>query len=204
MRHQVDFDPATHTYTRRGAELPGVTRILKDAGLTPPYPEDRGWLEFGHAVHKCCELFVQDRLIVGEDGRSYPGTLYQGSTVLWPYINGFAEKVREMRIKPILVEHRVYHDVEGYAGTLDLCCTVFDEYEAIVDLKTGAPPESTALQTALYDLALSRERSHKGHRKRFSFYLMPDRCVVKQYQDDFDYAAALGAVALWKWKRKKR
>jgi len=54
-------------------EVPGVTRILKDMGLTPPYPEDRGWLEFGTAVHRACELMLLDRLEIGEVGE-YPGT----------------------------------------------------------------------------------------------------------------------------------
>lgn len=181
-----------HRYWRNGNEVPGVTRILGDLGLTPPYPEDRGWLEFGRAVHKCTELFLYDRL-----------DLATTSPVLVPYVNGFAEKAQEMRIRPIRLEHRVYHDTEGYAGTLDIVCSVFDAEEAIIDCKTGAPPECTALQLALYDLAEQRQSKPLGvplPRKRYAFYLQPDRCIVKPYTDPFDYTAAIAAVRLWKWK----
>ena len=186
-----------HRYWRNGNEVPGVTRMLGDLGLTPPYPEDRGWLEFGRAVHKCTELFLYDRLDVTTT-----------SSVLVPYVNGFAEKVQEMRIKPIKMEHRVYHDTEGYAGTLDILCTVFDAEEAIIDCKTGAPPECTALQLALYDLADGSSKgpfmvagsTPWGCRKRYAFYLQPDRCIVKEYRDPYDYTAAIAAVRLWKWK----
>lgn len=191
-----------HRYWRNGIEVPGVTRILRETGLTPPYPEDRGWLAFGKAVHRACELLMKGRLQIGADGKSYPGT----SPLLWPYINGVAEKIAELRIRPIGNEEFIYHDLEGYAGQLDLHCYVLDGDEALIDLKTGAPPPSTALQLALYDLARSRQPQYvrSAPRRRYSFYAQPNRCIVKYYDDPlFDNQAALGAVHLWKWKYGK-
>lgn len=207
----LTFEPTAHRYEYRGRHVPNVTGILTDLKVSPPYPADRGWLEFGKAVHKCCELAMQDKLVVEQwhDGSfTYPGT----SEVLWPYITAFRQKVAEYKIIPKETELLVYNDMQGYAGMLDLFCTIFDGDEAIIDFKTGRPPECVRLQTAAYDMALNRTLGlpeRKKMRRRFAMYLFEDE--VKQtgnarmieFTDPFDYEAFSGMVAHWKWKNKK-
>lgn len=204
MRMKIDFESSSHIYRVDGVVRPHVTRILKDLGLTPPYPEDRGWLGFGQAAHRCCELLVLGRLDqYGSNGdRHYPGT----DEVLWPYIAGFHQKIEELEIRPIAVEQLVYHPTEGYCGKLDLLCTMNGKAdECIVDLKrcTGNPPNSTALQTAAYDLAYPGPQS--GKRRRFALKLDPFRARLIEYNDSgCDSQAWIGAVRLWKWLNRKR
>lgn len=86
----LEFQPEGHIYRWNGNAVPHATGILRDLGLTPPYPEDRSWLEFGRLVHRCCELQLQDRLDLSATGR-----------LLVPYVNGFVQNVEEMRIRTL-------------------------------------------------------------------------------------------------------
>jgi len=110
-----------------------------------------------------------------------------------PYLNGFAVKVRELKLRIVTTEQLVYHDAEGYAGKMDFFCVVNGNTPALVDLKTGAPPPSTALQTALYALALQRQEKiqHIADWRRFSIELKPERSILKEYTDPYDYTLRL-------------
>src|SRR5579885_2641425 len=177
MLQHLEFDSVEHAYRMGGRQLPSVTQILEGLRLTPPYPEDRGALDFGRAVHKCCELAA--------NGRWNPTTT---SPVLVPYVNGFMEKVREMNIRPIATELRVWDPIELYAGTMDLWCWIYDEEQAVIDLKTGVPPACVELQTAGYVTALRRLLASMDTTfpkvsktiRRFSMQLLPDRAVNRE------------------------
>lgn len=192
----LTFEPETHTYQWRGAVVPSVTQILKDLGLSPNYPPDRGWLEFGRQVHRCCDLVLRNRL-------------ESCGPLLEPYVEAFRDVVRTYQIEPINTEMQVYHFMLGYAGTLDLHCKIFGKDEAIIDYKTGIPPECVGLQTAGYDMALASALGQKygiGRRRRFALRLLTDetkttgKAKLVEYTDSFDYAAFEGAVNVWKWK----
>ncbi len=201
----LTFDPVEHRYAYRGEEKPSVTRVLKDMRVAPPYPPDKGKMELGRAVHRCCELIIRDRLVMLPGEERYPGT----APILWPYLDAFRQKVDEYQIEPIDAELAVYNDEEGYAGTLDLVCYIFGRKDiAIFDYKSGVPPACTALQTAAYDMALNRimglPARHRP-RRRFALHLFTDeveqtgRAKVTEYKDKFDYDAFLGIMAHWKW-----
>ncbi len=205
----LTFDPAEHRYAYRGADVPHVTGILKDMRIAPPYPPDTGKMALGTAVHKCCWLILNNRLEIA-DGKEdrYPGT----ARALWPRLDAFRQKVDEYQMKPIAAEHLVYHDQEGYAGTLDLHCTIFGRDEAVWDYKTGRPPECTALQLAAYDMARNRDLglpSRHRPRRRFALHLFDDdlletgRARVTEFRDPFDYDAFLGILTHWKYVNRK-
>jgi len=197
MTSPLTLEAETHTYHWRGNAVPGVTQILKDLGLSPNYPEDRGWLQFGRDVHRCCDLVLRDRL-------ESCGPVYQ------PYVDAFKAAVATYQIEMLGTEMRVYHDRLGYAGTLDLLCRVFGKDEAIIDYKTGVPPECVGLQTAGYNLALSSQLGQRFgvglNRRRFSLRLLTDeakttgKAKLVEYTDPFDYTAFEAAAQLWKWK----
>ncbi len=194
MTTPLTFEPEAHVYRWRGAVVPSVTQILKDLGLSPNYPEDRGWLQFGRDIHRCCDLVLRDRL-------ESCGAVYA------PYVEAFRDVVKTYQIEPINTEMQVYHDSLGFAGTLDLHCRIFGT-PAIVDYKTGVPPECVGLQTSGYDLALSRmlQVPPTLKRRRFALRLLTDetkttgKAKLVEYTDPFDYEAFAGAVAVWKWR----
>ncbi len=196
MTTPLTFEPEAHVYRWRGAVVPSVTQILKDLGLSPNYPEDRGWLQFGRDIHRCCELVLRDRL-------ESCGAVYL------PYVEAFRDFVKTYRVEPINTEMQVYHSTLGYAGTLDLNCRLFGKDEATVDYKTGVPPECVGLQLAGYEMALASATGRKfglGQRRRFSLRLLTDetkqmgKAKLVEYTDPFDYQAFEGAVNVWKWR----
>lgn len=198
-----DFDEAAHRYSHQGREYPSVTKMFAALGLEPPYPADdpNGLKPRGTAIHRACDLAAWDRL---DKARTTPELI--------PYVEGFEEKKREMNIRPIYTETRGVHLIEGYAGTLDLLCHAYDNDLAIIDYKSGHPARCVELQTALYAyLALYMEGfkekpifTRDKMPRRFSMQLTPGRAIVRECRDEFDYTAALGAVALYKWQAEKR
>lgn len=198
-----DFDEAAHRYSYVAREYPSVTKMFAALGLEPPYPSDdpKGLKPRGTAIHRACDLAAWDRL---DKART--------TQELIPYVDGFEEKVREMNIRPIYTERRGVHLIEGYAGTLDLFCRVYDDDLAVIDYKTGNPPRCVELQTAGYGLLALYMESFKAAPlftrdkmpRRFSMQLTPGRAIVRECSDPFDYTAFLGAVALYKWQQEKR
>lgn len=198
----VTFDAESHRYYRGGREHVAATKVIESLRLSPPYPEDKGQMAFGTACHKASELAMWGKL----DEKTT-------SPVLMPYVNGVMEKVREMRIRPICTELRIWHP-EGYAGTMDLWCLVYDDEMAVIDYKTGRPPNCVELQLALYVEGLAAMHragivqtafpvNYQKEVRRFSMQLLPERAVVRECKDEYDYAAALGAVRVWKWKNQR-
>ncbi len=196
----LTFEPDAHIYRWRGEVRPSVTQVLKDMKISPSYPPDRGWLEFGTAVHRCCQLVLLDRLDLDET-----------SPVLHPYVDAFRRVRDDYRLEPIATELAVYHEDLGYAGTLDLHCRVFGKDHAIIDYKTGAPPESTALQTAAYDLALSRMQGFpsRSGRRRFAMRLLTDetkttgKTKLTEFTDPMDAEYFKGILLHWKYQNRK-
>jgi hypothetical protein len=194
----IQFDEELHEYRVDSRVLPSVTNIISDLKLSPPYPEDRGALGFGKAVHKAAELYIADRL---DKANTNP--------VILQYLTGLEEKTTEMRLRPIGQELRVWHKYLGYAGTLDYFGYVYDGDLAIIDYKSGQPPPCVELQTAGYELALRSMNFvpiEPGTKlRRFSMQLLPDRAIVKEHKNrELDHAAWTGAVNLYYWKQLRK
>ena len=196
-----EFDEGSHRYSHEGRPYQSVTQILTGLKLTPPYPPDTGQQARGTAIHRAAELAVWDRL---DDSRT--------SQEILPYIEGLRVKMAEMKIRPILTEVRGVHLAECYAGTTDLLCTVFDAELAIIDYKSGTPPRCVQLQTAGYGELLAYMESLKAKPlftrdkmpRRFSMELTPNRAIIRECTDPYDYHAWLGAVRLFKWLQEHR
>jgi hypothetical protein len=107
----ASFDADTHTYRDdEGGVIPSVTRILKDAELTPALYKtlDPWYAEKGHAVHAATEYF--DR-----------GTLDPDSVD--PQIKGYLDAYRQFRkdlpLDILSIELRLRHPRYRYSGTID-------------------------------------------------------------------------------------
>ncbi len=167
----VQFDEATHTYTRDGVVLPGVTTILKRISKALYRHVDPALMEraaaLGTAVHKLIELDIAGTL--DEDALDPQLHLYLKSWRQFRATSGF---------RPLLSEVVVWSDRYGYAGQLDMLGELHD-FIALIDAKRCAQvPVTAGPQTAGYEIA-ARERFPEifasGKRvKRFALQLNTD------------------------------
>lgn len=107
---------------------------VKEAGIKA--------MDEGSKVHDACE-----RIMKGETISFYNDELQTENYKLfeeWLPITRFVDAYRELEIQPILIEQTIYSQEYGYAGTLDLLCTLKPDKNknervvAIVDLKRSS------------------------------------------------------------------
>lgn len=151
----IRFDPVQHRYWRGEVELPSVTQILKDNGVTPPYPETedgRIQRDLGSALHRVCELYDLGKLDVDAFRR-----MDQERPPHLRIEHGFNEYLRFLtEHKPTWthIEHIVYLESWSYVGTLDRAGFI-NGRKSVVDIKrTKSPIPATGLQVAGYAMAL--------------------------------------------------
>lgn len=110
------FDPRTHTYRVRGEIRPHITEIVpSDFSHVPPRNLERARLR-GSAVHKATELY--DLKVFDWCCSEIMG---QPFIKIEPYLLAWVKAVNEYEIEfePCDVERRLYHPIDGYAGTGD-------------------------------------------------------------------------------------
>jgi len=138
-----EFDADFHVYTLDGEELPSVTQILEAAGIIDyshiPWNVRHLALERGRAVHAATEL--DDRGDLDE-------------TTLDPMLEGHLAAWRRFRAEtgftPTLIEHRDYHRLHRYAGTIDRLGNFNGGRAAVLDIKTNHAEPWVRLQLAAY------------------------------------------------------
>lgn len=146
MAYALDFNPDTHVYSLRGQRLESVTQVLEDVGISnylslPPDVREEA-LHRGRVVHEAICLDIE-------------GDLDDGSVPV-PYI-GYVLAARQFRQDSKLqvekCEHRAYHAVHKYAGTLDfkgLADLGSGVRRYLGDWKTGQMPYWVRYQLAAY------------------------------------------------------
>ena len=189
------LDGSTHTYFVDGEMKPGVTRVLEDVGIIdysqiPDGVRVRA-LERGRHVHQVCQYHDEGDL----------GTVPAG---LQCYLDAWRRFRDDYVFVPRLIEHRGYHALYGYAGTLDREGVIKDGSDVLLDIKTSVAPWWAAIQTAAY--AAFMEQPAK--RRRMAVALLADgnykvhsyRCA--DYARDMnDFHAALNT---YRCKRRNR
>ena len=123
-----------HTYIDSDTDrvYPGVTSIIKDAGLMGWLPNDDYYLKRGTWVHEACALWDRGLL---EESDLAPGLV--GFVAAW-------KKYRAdtgLTPAPDFIERIGFDPVLGYCGTLD---------RNGLDIKAGAPCAWHILQAAAY------------------------------------------------------
>lgn len=150
MAGHLDFDAATHTYRLDGEVIPGVTSVLKSVGLVDysMIPQDvlQAASHRGTAVHRALEWL--DR---GELDRASIDPSLEG------YVVAYERFLVESRFVPAHIEHRVFHGIRRYAGTLDRTGLLEDKM-TVLDFKTGLVLPGHALQLAAYTNCLVMPR----------------------------------------------
>lgn len=115
-----------------GAEWPGVTTVIREAGLMGWIPDDPFYAERGTAIHEATALW--DLGVLDEE------TL---DLQIDPYLDAW-KRYRSDMMDPdisLMIEQIVVNTAVGYCGTMD---------RAGVDIKTGALCKWHILQAAAY------------------------------------------------------
>lgn len=182
------FDPEQHAYYSGGKRVPSVTQIL---GAVFPGHADQAAMERGTYVHRIVELDVQ-------------GELDELGMEEWaiPYLGCWRAFLREREVAVAASEMRVFSKAFWYAGTLDLVAVLdsLDEDSRfwVLDIKTGSPQPSHALQTVAYERAIPHITVGG---KRGALYLRPDGWTLVQHPHDApDWNAFVAALTLYNWK----
>lgn len=183
-----EYREDTHQYFIDGKEVPGVTTILKAAGL---YNEDffteEGRVR-GSYVHKACLYHLQGDLNEESIKEEYRG-----------YIEAFKLFMAESECKPILDQCEVplFSHIFRYGGTPDIPC-MFKGRKSLIDIKTGAETPTTGVQIAGYVQLIGTPAD------RYGLYLKADgKYKLKPYVDRKDIQIFNAALTLYHWRKKE-
>ena len=183
----LTFEPTTHRYTYAGQRVPGVSEIIRDAGLMPDLSFlDPWYLERGTRVHEATELYDA-------------GDLDEAS--IDPAIAGYVDGWRRFRadagdrLQITGVEVQGHHAGYGYAGRADRLGT-WDAADAVVDAKCGKPDRWHGLQLAAYAHLWVPSAT-----VRLGVYLAKDGTYkLERYADRADWPVFQAACSLWHWR----
>lgn len=135
------LDPATHTYTVRGTRLPGVSAILKAAGLIQPMEWATEWhLTRGREVHAATALYDQG---VADE--------YDFDPIVVPRLEAYKAWRASLgaRLTFTEIETSHAHPTLGYCGTPDRVA-LLDGVRTIIELKNGVEQPAHRWQAAGY------------------------------------------------------
>lgn len=189
------FDPIEHRYFLDGVEIPGVTTILKTAGLADhAYGFGDAQLRGLH-VHQACELLDLNDLDWNSVYRGWLG-----------YVKSYARFKDDQGFLPELIEHQTYHPAFRFAGTMDrrgLLPALLGDRRAELDLKTGVEEDWHRWQTGGYKIL---GQSAWSQDRRGALYLQEDGSPAKLvwHDDDADLRVFLSALTIThtKWSRR--
>jgi hypothetical protein len=143
----LTLDKDTHVYTLGSQVVPSVTEILKGAGLVDDrwFTEQCRWR--GSAVHAMCHY--------DDEGDLDESTL---DPALHGYLAAYRSFKSEMNFVATHNEHRVHHDLLGYAGTFDLKGS-FVHGQCLPDIKSGPVNKVTRYQLVAYAATQEKPRT---------------------------------------------
>jgi hypothetical protein len=125
---------------------PSTTQVLKDAGLYGDIERfgDAESMRRGRLVDAACNLLLMEKEI--------PASWYDQHPECEPYIAGYQHFLIRHKVRLIQCAFEVVNKAERYIGHPDQLI-MLDDVQAMIDIKTGGMPKTTALQTASYELA---------------------------------------------------
>jgi hypothetical protein len=192
LNSNLAYDDAAHEYTLSNVRVPSVTAIISDVmngGKKPFFPPGSG--ERGRMVHLACEL---DDLNDLDDATLDPALA--GYVAAWRAFKATA------RPRWLGIEARVFSAAHGYAGTLDRLAEVETGETTVIDIKSGKPYQSHALQTAAYAIAYEEETGIAVPR-RLCVYVEGDGAFyMQEHTEHNDRAAFLAARTFFRWRNR--
>lgn len=195
----LTFDEERHEYRWDGKPVPNVTRIiapLTDYSRIPPEALEHARQQ-GQAVHKMVELECKNNL----DTDNLPDWM-RGHLEAWLRFK------EETGFECFSSEHRVYHPVLGYAGTLDLAGLMpklkQSKKPAVIDVKRSffAGP-AIGLQTIAYAEGWNATDRATRLEERYALRLDANgRYRLEPFADRDDRAAFIACLQQLRWKEK--
>jgi len=134
------FDEATHTYTYQGREIPSVTRIIREVGMSSfgnPTGTTRP-MQIGKWIHEMLRLDLSNKLD--------ESTL---SPIMKMILNDVRAWAKRIDLKSLVLETPLVHSLYRFSGTPDLI-GLAEEKLTIFDWKWGEPRPSDLVQLAGY------------------------------------------------------
>ena len=188
MMSELHFNPDTHVYSRAGRRIPGVTDVMKAAGLI----DTRGpWFtpwhrQRGDYVHLATAL--DDKGMLDED------TL---DPAILPYVHGWRQFLVSSGCEIGAIEDIVENPTYGYAGKLDRM-VLLGGRAFVLDIKTGTPDRWHGVQLAGYAGCFDAPPARMG------VYLDGDGGFrTKQFSDSHDWNVFLSALTVARFLEKR-
>lgn len=197
---RAEFDADNHVYvTPGGRRLPGVTSVLRSAGLISKDRMDEAAMARGTRVHSAIEFDCQADL--------NESTMDQSEI---PYVWA-ARRARDelgLDINPDDVEVPVCNEALGFGTRVDALCT-WKGGLAVINWKTGGEWSHYPIQMALEALCCGHLQDGPAIPKdirRLAIHLSDSgnyRLVEHVNAEDFAVARACATIASWK-RRDRR
>lgn len=183
-----EYRESDHTYWMFGGEVPGVTTILKAAGLYNESFFTEESRNRGTYIHKACLYHLQGDLAEENIPEEYRG-----------YVEAFKLFMAESECKPIVEQCEVplFSNVFRYAGIPDMPC-MFKGRMSLVDFKTGAETPVTGIQLAAYVQLMDTPAD------RYGLYLKADgKYRLIPYCDRKDLAVFNAALTMYHFRKRE-
>jgi hypothetical protein len=167
---------------------PGVTTVLKVAGLIDDQWCTEAARRRGSAVHAACHYLDEDDL---------PESWLESSPHAG-YVRAWLKFKVQTGFRPSLIEHRVFHKKLGYCGTLDRAGSFRSsepsEPDTVLDIKTGEAQRWHRIQLAAYANCLDVP----GRYRRMTVLLRADEtyAIVEHHPREFREAMNVFGAAL--------
>lgn len=170
---------------------PRVTEILRYSGVTDFSAIPAATLEYaqtrGTAVHSACHFLDEEDLDWSTLDPAIEG-----------YVRAWERFKSESGFVPDMIEQSVYCPTYQYRGTLDRTGTMGDK-KVLIDIKTGPPGPSAALQTAAYAACLT------GTFARYAVHVREDGSYkLHSYTDRNDIAIFRSYIATMRWEQNNK
>jgi hypothetical protein len=178
------YEAATHRYFLGGREVPGVTSVLKAAGIIDTkFLNNQEALRRGTQVHQHCEWVDREVKLAHAIAVAPIEKPIDG------YVNAYAAFLRDHAPRYTHVEQGLLHGALRFGGRPDrICADLCGRGPAILEIKTGSPAPWHGVQLAAYQLLFPTG-------SRWVVYLRPDgRYHLQRVIGPDDYGRFLDAL----------
>lgn len=148
----IRFVEEGHRYFDGEREIPCVSRIMQETGVSSPFYQNKEWhARKGTYVHKAVQLFNAGNL-----------DLATVDETIRPYVEAWKSFLDMERIRIVASEKIVYHVGLDYCGRLDMIVEWerMSRVPIVMDLKSGSRSKEHAVQIAAYNLAEFSDSRH--------------------------------------------
>jgi len=195
MSEKLVFNEKYHSYFLGKQFLPGVSSILKAAGLVSfeGIPEEilvRA-RDFGLACHKVCELSDLDTLDMATVDEP-----------VIPYLTAWQKFKIDNAVEIEDIELPVFSEKWQYAGKLDRV-VIMGGKRILLDIKSSASIyPSMAIQLKGYEIAYNEMTGIKIQGRAIIQLLKTGAYNVCSCKDESDEQVFLAAIQIYRWKKK--